>query len=139
MENEPAIIDQYIRTGRARLVYRHLYQLGDVSEKLAEASECAAEQNSFWEMRALIYEEQDRLYGANSFAPIQPLVRQLGLDEAAFQQCLDSGQFRQQVESDFAASKREGVSTRPVMDINGTRLIGALPIERFQQAIDAAR
>lgn len=137
METEPQLIEQYIKTGKARLVYRHLLQLGDSSKALAEASECAGAQGKFWEMREQIYRRQAELYGATSFAAVQPLAAELGLDETQFQQCLDQHQFEQQVTADFAAAEREGIRSRPVLDINGTRIVGAQPLTRFQQVLDA--
>lgn len=139
METEPQIIEQYVKTGRARLIYRHLIQLGDATRALAEASECAGAQGKFWEMRELIYAEQGQLFNATDERVIAPLVQQLGLDETAFQQCFTSGQFRQQVAQDAAAAEREGILSRPVLDINGTRLIGALPLRRYQTTIDVAQ
>ncbi len=138
METEPQIVEQYVRSGRARLVYRHLLQLGEASARLAEASECAGEQGRFWEMRELIYRGQSDLFGATTFAAIQPLVAELGLDQARFQQCFDTRQYKQQVDDDYAAAQREGVRGRPVTDINGTRIVGAQPFAAFRQAIDAA-
>lgn len=139
METEPQIIEQYVKTGRARLIYRHLIQLGDATRALAEASECAGAQGKFWEMRELIYAEQGQLFNATDERVIAPLVQQLGLDETAFQQCFTSGQFRQQVAQDAAAAEREGILSRPVLDINGTRLIGSLPLRRYQTTIDAVQ
>lgn len=139
LETEPQLIEQYVKTGRARLIYRHLFQLGDASRALAEASECAGAQGKFWEMRELIYTEQQQLYNGTDYAVIAPLVQQLGLDDATFQQCFANGDFRQQVADDAAAAEREGILSRPVMDINGTLLIGALPLSRYQSTIDAAR
>lgn len=139
LETEPQIIQQYIKPGRARLVYRHLLQLGAVSQALSEASECAGDQGRFWEMREVLYTRQDELYNASTFAALEPIVTELGLDASRFRQCFENGQFRQQVEADYAAAQREGVINRPVMDINGTRLVGALPFKRFQAAIDAAK
>jgi protein-disulfide isomerase len=133
------LIEQYIKTGRARLIYRHLFQLGDGSRALAEASECAGAQGKFWEMRELIYTEQAQLYRATEYSAIAPLVQQLGLDEARFEQCFTGGEFRQQVAEDAAADEREGVFSRPVLDVNSTRLIGALPLSRYLSAIDAAK
>ena len=138
METEPEIIERYVRTGKARLVYRHLLQLGEATVALAEASECAGEQNRFWEMRELIYRRQGDLYTATTFEAIRPLVAELGLDDGKFQQCFDARQFEQQVAADYAAAQREGIRSRPVTDINGTRIIGAQPIARFREAIDAA-
>jgi protein-disulfide isomerase len=139
VEIEPQIIAEYIKTGKARLVYRHLLQLGEGSQVLAEASECAGAQGAFWEMRELLYKRQADLYGAADFAAVEPLVAELGLDGPQFQQCMEQHQFQQQVLDDYAAAQREGVSSRPVMDINGTRIIGAQPFARYQQAADAVR
>ena len=138
LETEPALIEQYVKTGEARLIYRHLFQLGESSRLLAEASECAGEQGKFWEMRELIYEQQGGLYSATT-ETLAPLAEELDLDGAQFAQCLDSGQFRQQVEDDYAAAQREGVRSRPVMDINDQRIIGAQPFAQYQQAIEAAK
>jgi protein-disulfide isomerase len=136
VETEPQLIEQYIETGQARLIYRHLLQLGDASRVLAEASECAGAQGKFWEMRELIYRQQSRLYGTTGFADVQPLVAELGLDESQFQACLDGGRYRQQVLDDYAAAQREGITNRPVMDINGTRIVGAQPFAQFQRVLD---
>lgn len=135
VETEPQLIEQYVRTGKAKLVYRHLIQLGDASQALAEASECAGTQGKFWEMRELIYREQDALY-TGTLAALQPLADQLDLKQEEFAQCVEGRAFRQQVEADAAASERNGVTSRPVMDINGQRLIGALPFERYQTILD---
>ncbi len=139
METEPQIIEQYIQTGKARLIYRHLLQLGAGSQVLAEASECAGAQGAFWEMRELIYKRQDQVYGATGFAAVEPLVMELGLDPGQFRQCMEQHQFQSHVLADYAAAQDEGVTSRPVMDINGTRIVGALPFARYQQAADAAR
>lgn len=136
METEPSIIDQYVRTGKARLIYRHLMQLGKGSQALAEASECAGAQGQFWEARALIYRDQKQLARADLNA-LQPLVKELGLDPEQFKQCFDSHQFAEQVDKDYKASQREGITSRPVLEIAGKRFIGSLPFSTYQRALDA--
>ena len=139
METEGTIIQDYVRSGKARIVYRHLLQLGAGSLALAEASECAGAQGKFWEMRELIYRRQDDLDGGESFEALGPLVEALGLDAGQFKQCFDSHQFQEQVRADHAAAQREGIASRPVLDIAGTRIVGAQPIERFREILDSAR
>ena len=139
METEPALIEQYVKTGKARLVYRHLIQLGAGSLALGEASECAGAQGRFWEMRDLIYRRQDELYGATTTAALRPLVDEVGLDAEQFQSCFEQHQFRKQVEDDAAASESAGVRSRPVIDIAGTRIIGARPLAEYQRLLDRAR
>ena len=137
METEPKLIDQYVRTGKARLIYRHLLQLGSGSLALGEASECAGAQGQFWVARALIYREQNQLAPGDMKA-LQPLITELGLDSTKFQQCLEGHQFQKQVEDDYNASKREGITSRPVLTIGNRRFVGSLPLSTYQQALDAA-
>ena len=139
METEPLIVEQYVRTGKAHLVYRHLLQLGAGSLALAEASECAGAQGKFWEMRELIYREQNRLFGATGAAAIQPLAAAIGLDEAEWGQCMDEHRFEQQSKDDHEAARREGVTSRPVMDIDCTHIIGAQGFAAFQKVLDGKR
>src|SRR3712207_141506 len=107
METEPQVIEQYVKPGKARLVYRHLLQLGPSTQALSEASECAGAQGKFWETREWIYRNQDELSGARTADDLQPLVDALGLDQEQFRQCIDQGEFRKQVEDDYAAAQRE--------------------------------
>lgn len=140
METEPQIIAAYIATGKARLVYRHLLQLGDGSLRSAEASECAGAQGKFWELRQKLYAEQSRVFGqgAEQIDTYVALAKELGLDGAQFQGCLEQQQFKEQVERDFAAAQAEGVKSRPEFAVNGQRLIGAQPFAQFQQLLDEA-
>jgi len=137
VETEPQLIAEYVATGKARLVYRHLIQLGDASRALSEANECAGAQGKFWEMRELIYRRQAELYGATQFAALAPLVDELELDVEQFRSCFEQHEFAAQVDADYATAKREGISSRPVMDINGTRIVGAQPFAQFARVIEA--
>jgi protein-disulfide isomerase len=42
------------------------------------------------------------------------------------------------VQDDYKAAQAAGVRNRPVFDIGGTRLTGALPFTTFQKQIEAA-
>jgi protein-disulfide isomerase len=139
LETEPTLIEEYVRTGKARLVYRHLVQLGVGSQSLAEASECAGAQGRFWEMREMLYARQSDLFAVTGYAGVAPLVQELGLDEPRFQQCMDQHEFQKQVEADADAAEREGIVSRPVMDIAGTRIIGSQPIDRFRAVLDSVQ
>ena len=136
LETEPQLIAQYIATGKAKLIYRHLLQLGDVSKALAEVSECAGAQGKFWEVREQIYRQQAQLFGAQSFDAVEPLLAEQGVDTAQARQCFEQHQFAQQVSDDFAAAEQEGVRSRPVTDINGTRIVGAQSFAAFQRVLD---
>lgn len=137
LETEPQLIDQYVRSGQVLLVYRHLQQLGAVSEQLSQASECAADQGRFWEMRFAIYERYNQLFsGADE--GIRDAAAQVGLDGDALDACIAAGTHLEQVRADFAAATADGVRSRPVFDIGEQRLIGAQRITVFVERIDAA-
>ena len=60
----------------------------------------------------------------------------LGLDTEAFDQCFDSGQFRQVVQDDYDGGNDLGVNATPAFFINGRFLSGAQPFEAFREIID---
>jgi protein-disulfide isomerase len=140
VETEPKIVTAYIVTGKARLVYRHLLQLGPGSLRTAEASECAADQGAFWPMHDALYARQDQVYRASDLdATLTDFARDLRLDITKFNGCMRSHQHREAIQADNRAAEAAGVRFRPTFDINSARLTGALPFATFQQAIGAAK
>lgn len=136
-ETEPAIIDAYVVTGKARIVYRHLLQLGEDSLRAAEAAECAGDQGKFWEMRDAIYRNQVSLYSASDLgATLAYLAQTINLDLNEYRSCVQSRKHRARIEADFRAAQEAGVRSRPVFDIAGARLVGARPFEDFQAIIE---
>jgi protein-disulfide isomerase len=100
--------------------------------KAAEAAHCAGDQQKYWEMH-------DRLF-ANQQALMVPQLKEhavaLGLDMAAFNECLDSGKYGDAVNADLQYGTRIGVTSTPTMFINGRPVVGAQPYEYFQTVID---
>jgi protein-disulfide isomerase len=141
VETEPTIIAEYITSGKAKLIYRHLTQIGEESVITAEASECAADQGAFWPMREALYVRQDEVFGAADLgAALAGFAQDLGLDTTAFNDCMQTHKHLGAVEADHQAATADGVRSRPVFDIapNGRRIIGAQPLRVFQQLLDAA-
>ena len=139
METEPKITQAYIAPGKVKLIYRHLLQLGDGSIRTAEASECAADQGKFWPMHDMLYSRQSDVYASSDLdATLAGFADDLGLDGAAFGTCMSSHTHLQFVQDDYKAAQADGVQFRPVFDIDGARLTGALPFATFQKQLDAA-
>ncbi|MCS6939406.1 MAG: Rcas_1661 family thioredoxin-like (seleno)lipoprotein [Roseiflexus sp.] len=136
-ETEPALIDAYVATGKARIVYRHLLQLGEDSLRAAEAAECAGDQGKFWEMRDAIYRNQVSLYSSSDLgATLAYLAQTINLNLDEYNSCVQSRKHRARIEADFRAAQDAGVRSRPVFDIAGARLVGARPFEDFQAIIE---
>jgi len=75
------------------------------------------------------------------------IAKDLGLNTATFQQCLDSAKFSDEVNKDIADAKAAGVSGTPSFfvgkstsngTIDGTIIVGAQPYAAFKAAIDNA-
>jgi protein-disulfide isomerase len=67
---------------------------------------------------------------------LKQTARTLGIDAAAFDQCLDSGKHAANVRQDAEEGERIGVNSTPTFYINGRPLVGAQPFEAFKQVID---
>jgi protein-disulfide isomerase len=132
------IHEQYVETGLVRFGYQHFAFLGPESQKAAEASECAAEQDAFWPYHDTLF---GRLTGENqgslSPAGLSQYAAEVGLDTEAFDACLDSGKYASLVSSETSAAQSLGVTGTPSFLVNGRPLVGAQPFEVFQQVIEA--
>ncbi len=62
----------------------------------------------------------------------------LELDTETFDDCLDSGKYTSEVQTDLQDGQAAGVTGTPGFFINGVELKGAQPFSAFQQVIDAA-
>ena len=135
----------YIDTGKLQVVYRD-FPLGihPAAEKSAEAVECASEQNKEWEMHDKIFEEQMSIgstmqYGSSE---LKAWAAQIGLNNSAFDTCLDSGRYEQEVQKDYDDGITVGVEATPSFIIgkrNGNNIVplsGALPYGTFKATID---
>lgn len=131
------IIEQYIKPGKVKLVYRHLQQLGEGSELLSEASECAADQGRFWEMRYAIYTRYRALYG-DTMGEAVAAAEEAGADAEAMRACIDAATHEAAVRADHAAAAAEGVRSRPVFKVGERTLIGQQPFGAFLQLLDQA-
>lgn len=136
LETEPTLIKEYVATGKAKLVYRHLLQLGDRTERASEASECAADQNKFWDMRYTLYDRQGEIYSTDDVDGLfGEMAQGLGLDRSTFESCLQQNTHRDEVRADDAASRQHGITGRPVFLIGEKRLVGAQPVEAFERVL----
>jgi len=120
--------------GKVRLVYKHFpLSFHANAQKAAEASECADEQEKFWEYHDKLFENQAGGYSSDKF---KKWAKDLGLNNEKFNDCLDSGKYAQKVQADFQEGQQKGVNGTPATFVNGQLVSGALPYESFKQIID---
>lgn len=120
-----------------RFGYMHFAFLGDESTWAAEASECAADQDKFWEYHDLLFTSQSgENQGAFNKDNLKKFAADLGLDTAAFNECLDTGKYTALVQEESQFISNLGVQSTPSFIVNGQPLVGALPFASFKEIID---
>ena len=129
----PQLIEKYVKTGKARYVYRdYPLPFHQFAQKSHEAGECADEQGKFWEMHKELYANQNALDVPN----LKTYAGKIGLNQSKFDQCLDSGGYKEEVAKDYADGSAAGVSGTPTLFINGRIVVGAQPLASFTAIID---
>jgi protein-disulfide isomerase len=136
---EQQLKEEYVKTGKARFVWRDYAFLGEESFWAADAARCANDQGKFWEYHDLLFERQaGENEGAFAKENLKRFARELGLDGNAFDSCLESTKHRIEIESDVKDGSAYGVSGTPTTFINGQKVVGAVPYEQIKVIIDAA-
>ncbi len=136
---KPEIIKQYVETGQANIVYKHSAFLGQESVWAAQAAECAADQGRFWDFHDILFERQDgENQGAFNQDKLIAMATELKFDMAKFEQCLNNNETLARVQADTQEGSAAGVTGTPTFFINGRVLVGAQPLEAFQQTIEQA-
>ena len=137
------LIDNYIETGKAKLVFVDLPFLGRDSPKAAQASYCAEDQEKYWEYHTMLYTfqdgqpdsgwaDRDRL---NSFA----FSLDMNMDE--FNDCMVSSKYQKRVKANYNEAVKHGVQQTPTFIIisqDGTieKFAGAQPYSVFAATIE---
>ena len=119
---------------KVQIVFRQfpLLNIHPQALKAAEASLCAHDQGKFWEMHDAMFEDQKGL----RVDQLKAKAGALGFDIAAFDECLDSGKYADQISEDLREGSQMGVTGTPAVFINGRFLSGAQPYETFARIID---
>ena len=137
------LIDNYIETGKAKLVFVDLPFLGRDSPKAAQASYCAEDQGKYWEYHTMLYTfqdgqpdsgwaDRDRL---NSFA----FSLDMNMDE--FNDCMDSSKYAKRVKANYDEAVKNGVQQTPTFIIISQdgmkeKFAGAQPYSVFAATIE---
>ena len=105
-----------------RIVYRHLPldSLHPRARASAEAAACAEDGNKFWEYH-------DKLFANNRALGDEELRKyaaEVGLDAAAFDQCLKTRKYASAVEADVQEAKKIGITGTPAFVVNGILMTG---------------
>lgn len=133
-ETFPQIMEKF--GNQIRYVVRHfpLVSIHPKAVKAAEAAECAADDGRFWEFNDLLMQGVASL----EVESLKQYAADLGVNTAAFNQCLDEGAKASNVQQDIRDGYMLGVRGTPSFFVNEYSLTGAQPIDVFSAYIEAA-
>jgi protein-disulfide isomerase len=122
--------------GRIKLVWKNQpLSFHPNAMPAAEAAMAAFEQGNdkFWAFHDKLFARQGDL----GPALYDELASQVGLDLAKFHASIASHKNAAAIQADMAAGSAAGADGTPTFFVNGRKVVGAVPLEQFKQAIDA--
>lgn len=116
-ETMNSVMDTYGPSGEVAWVYRHfpIDRIHPSAPYIAMASECVAElggNEAFWTFSDLVFEEREANAMTNT-ARLPEFAVSAGVDEAAFNECVESERTMPAVEEDMAEAMAAGVRGTP--------------------------
>lgn len=125
------VVEQY--KGKVRLVHQDFLLGRPRSLPAARAARCAGDQGRFWEYHRDLLNKP----GDMSDEDLKARAASLGLDGGRFATCLGSDRYDAAIQRAVEDGHALGITGTPTFFVNGRRLVGARPIEDFQELIDA--
>jgi protein-disulfide isomerase len=125
-EVEPQLEQSYIDSGELRIEFRPmaLESGGDILNA-SEAAFCAGDQGRFWEYHDLVFANFGRGFSTDN---LKGYASDLGLDTKAFNSCLDSGKYKDQVTATTKDAIAAGVNSTPTFFIGKTSDMNKLSV-----------
>ncbi len=142
----PQLLTEYVDTGKIKYVVKEfpIRSLHPGAPKASEAALCAGDQNQYWGMHDLIFQNPKKVAAQD----LKQRAETLGLDAVAFAECLDGGSYTEKVQASIAEGSKAGVRGTPSFllgatdpanpgKIKATKFIrGAQGYAAFKKAID---
>ena len=144
-ESMNQVMNEYGKDGQVAWAYRHFpLPFHTKAPKEAEATECVNKlggNEKFWEYLNKIFEITPANNGLDP-AELPKLAVSIGIDETAFNACLNSGEMKSIVDAGIASGQKAGVSGTPhsLIVVKGKvvdTINGAQPFEAVKAQIDA--
>jgi protein-disulfide isomerase len=142
---EPDLVEEYVRTGKVRLIYRDFAFIdggsrNGESQQSAAAARCAGEQGKYWQYHDYLMENQDgENEGGFRRERLDLIASTIGLDMDAFGSCLASDPPFDAVKAETEQGRQAGVGSTPTLAVNGVlQKAGALPMTDLRPILDAA-
>lgn len=147
---EPDVRKRLVETGQASYrFYDFPLPIHRNTWAASNAAACADEQGRFWEMHDRLFDSQDQWNGEATGRPkgvFTRLAREVGLDEARFEQCYDENRYQSRIAANRAEADRRRIGSTPTFIIGvrgataGARVLpGTMGIDEFMRNVNEIR
>lgn len=141
----PSLVQQYVNTGKLRIVFKNFTFLGNDSITAAEYEHAVWDlyPQKFYQWHTAMYDVQDSEgdTGFGNAATIDTLISLIpGIDDAKVKAQITAhkSEYDQGISDDRDAGTSKGVNGTPAFLIGTNLIAGAEPLSAFTEAIDAA-
>lgn len=135
----PALKEKWVDSGQVQWKYV-TYVSGMFANGLdaAYAAECTGEQGQFQPMHKILFERQKEWKNEGDPRPLfEGYVEEIGADLATYQSCVVEERQRARIRSGILAGARLGVRGTPSFLVDGFPLVGAQPVELWNDILAA--
>ena len=140
-ETMPGLIENQIANGEVVMVYFDfpINAIHPQAAAAANAARCAGESGAaaYWAMHDRLYENPGEWSNRGANEVFIRYAEELSITGDDFAACLQEGRHAEAVEADLALGRSRGVSSTPSFFLNDQPVIGAYPLEYFNQVIAA--
>lgn len=117
-------------------VFKH-FNRGGADLALANASECAGEQDKFWEMHDYMFDNLDQLRDQGIDTFLDTAADNLSLDKEAFGTCNEEERYAELINEHTKEAHEHGLSGTPAIFINDTFVGGAVQYDTIEEIINS--
>jgi protein-disulfide isomerase len=141
-QNTLGIINEdFIKTGKVKIIFKDFPLNGPDSKLAAEASYCAQDQEKYWKYHDELYKNWGgERTGWITRDTLTKFAELINLDIIEFNKCLDDHKYKNKVDSLYAFGKEIGIVATPSFlvfnDQKMIKIIGNQPLEVFLKTFD---
>jgi len=116
-------------------VYKH-FDRGGPDSLLANAAECAGDQNKFWEMHEYIMDNQADMQTKEILDFINDGATKIGVDRTGFDTCVQENKYADKIKTQTQEALEFGINGTPGFFVNNQFIGGAVEYDQMKSVID---
>ena len=131
----PGLKEKYVDTGKVRFIMRE-FPFDPRSTAGFMLARCAGDEKWYPTLDLLYRTQETWARVSDGTGAMKSVMGMTGMDEAAFEACLQNEELMQQVQAVAEVGRGFGVDSTPTFFINGKMYKGALSVAQFSDTID---